>query len=289
LPILPLQTLPYWHKLGQSWFNINTFNKLSIKIQSENAVLEQTVTKRIKVIFPVPMNEHTRDLIASQVPKEFIRPGFDVQFVGSKRLATLANSYYDMYIMDTIVIEAGVAAEQEGCSAVCINTVSDSGLAALRSRLRIPVIGPGQASFHLACMLGHKFSILTMWQPWVPLYRKTLKEYGLEHKCASIRHIDTRPDVRELLQGKEEIVFARLEAEARAAIEQDGADVIILGSTTMHQSHRYLVEHLPVPVINPGLVAYKLCEMLLELDLTHSKVAYPDPEILQDANLFPGA
>ena len=246
------------------------------------------MTKRIKVIFPVPMNEHTRDLIASQVPKEFIHPGFDVQFVGSKRLATLANSYYDMYIMDTIVIEAGVAAEQEGCAAVCINTVSDSGLSALRSRLRIPVVGPGQASFHLACTLGHKFSILTMWQPWVPLYRKTLKEYGLEHKCASIRHIDTRPDVRELLQGKEEIVFAKLEAAARAAIEQDGADVIILGSTTMHQSHKYLVEHLPVPVINPGLVAYKLCEMLLELDLTHSKLAFPDPETLQDATLFPG-
>ena len=247
------------------------------------------MTKRIKVIFPVPMNEHTRDLIASQVPREFIRPGFDVQFVGSKRLGTLANSYYDMYIMDTIVIEAGVAAEQEGCAAVCINTVSDSGMAALRSRLRIPVIGPGQASFHLACTLGHKFSILTMWQPWVPLYRKTLKEYGLEDRCASIRHIDTRPDVRELLQGKEEVVFAKLEAAARAAVTEDGADVIVLGSTTMHQSHRYLVEHLPVPVINPGLVAYKLCEMLLELGLTHSKLAYPDPETLQDANLFPGA
>ena len=247
------------------------------------------MTKRIKVIFPVPMNEHTRDLIASQVPREFIRPGFDVQFVGSKRLGTLANSYYDMYIMDTIVIEAGVAAEQEGCAAVCINTVSDSGMAALRSRLRIPVIGPGQASFHLACMLGHKFSILTMWQPWVPLYRKTLKEYGLEDRCASIRHIDTRPDVRELLQGKEEVVFAKLEAAAREAVTEDGADVIVLGSTTMHQSHRYLVEHLPVPVINPGLVAYKLCEMLLELGLTHSKLAFPDPETLQDANLFPGA
>ena len=245
------------------------------------------MTKRIKVIFPVPINEHTRGLIASQVPKEFIRPGFDVEFTGSKRLGTLANSYYDMYIMDTIVIEAGVAAEQEGFDAVCINTVSDSGLYALRSRLKIPVIGPGQASFHLASMLGHRFSILTMWEPWVPLYRKTLKEYGLEHQCASIRHIDTRPDVRELLQGKEEIVFAKLEAAARTAIEQDGADVIILGSTTMHQSHRYLVEHLPVPVINPGLVAYKLCEMFLELGLTHSKRAWPDPEMIQDEILFP--
>ncbi|MGH8248783.1 MAG: aspartate/glutamate racemase family protein [Gammaproteobacteria bacterium] len=246
------------------------------------------MARRIKIIFPVPMNEQTRGLIESQIPPEYIRPEFDVQFVGSKRLTTLANSYYDMYIMDTIVIEAGVAAEAEGFSAVCINTVSDSGLAALRSRLRIPVVGPGQASFHLACTLGHRFSILTMWEPWLPLYRKTLKDYGLEHKCASIRHIDTRPDVQALLQGKEDVVFEKLEAAGRRAIDEDGADVIVLGSTTMHQSHRHLADRLPVPIVNPGLVAYKLCEMLLELGLSHSKRAFPDPETLQDANLFPG-
>jgi len=242
--------------------------------------------KKIKMIFPVPLMEQTRALVESQIPPEYIRPGFSVQFVGSKRLMSLANSHYDLYIMDTIVIEAGVAAEAEGFDAVCINTVSDSGLSALRSRLSIPVIGPGQASFHLAAVLGRRFSILTMWQPWIPMYRKSLREYGLEAHCASIRHIDTRPDVQELLQGKEEIVFAKLEGEARKAIHEDGADVIVLGSTTMHQSHAYLREQLPVPVINPGLVAYKLCELFLDLGLSHSKTAYPSPEIVQDENLW---
>ena len=243
--------------------------------------------KRIKVIFPVPLSEHTRELIETQIPREFIRPEFDVEFVGSARLMTLANSYYDLFIMDAIVLEAGMRAEEEGFDAVCINTVSDSGLYALRARLKVPVIGPGQAAFHMACTLGHKFSVLTMWEPWFPLYRKTLKEYGLEHRLASIRHIDTRPDVQELLAGKEEIVFGKLEEAGRRAIEEDGADVLVLGSTTMHQSHRYLQEKLPVPVINPGLVAYKLCELCLELGLTHSKRAFPSPELIQDAALFP--
>ncbi len=245
------------------------------------------MSKRIKVIFPVPLNEHTRELIETQIPQEFIGPQFDVDFVGSKRLMSLANSFYDAYIMDSIIIEAGMKAEQEGYDAVCINTVSDSGLNALRSRLRIPVIGPGQAAFHIACTLGHKFSILTMWEPWVPLYTKTLTEYGLNSRCASIRHINTRPDVQELLEGKEEIVFAKLEAEGMKAITEDKASVIVLGSTTMHQSHRYLQQKLPVPVINPGVVAYKLCELVLELGLSHSKLAYPDPEIVQDDQLFP--
>jgi allantoin racemase len=233
------------------------------------------------------MNEHTKELIETQIPREFIGEHFEVDFVGSKRLMSLANSYYDTFIMDSIVIEAGMKAEEEGFDAVCINTVSDSGMNALRARLNIPVIGPGQAAFHMACTLGHKFSILTMWEPWVPLYTKTLTEYGLNHRCASIRHINTRPDVQELLEGKEEVVFAKLEAEALKAIEEDGANVIVLGSTTMHQSHRYLQEKLPVPVINPGVVAYKLCELLLDLELSHSKKAYPAPETLQDELLFP--
>ncbi|MFQ5660520.1 MAG: aspartate/glutamate racemase family protein [Gammaproteobacteria bacterium] len=242
---------------------------------------------RIKVIFPVPLNDQTRALIETQIPEVYIRPEFSVEFVGSNRLMTLANSYYDMYIMESIVIEAGLKAEEQGFDAICINSVSDSGMAALRSRLNIPVIGPGQASFHIACTLGHTFSILTMWEAWFPLYKKVLNDYGLEKQLASMRHINTRPDVQELLEGKEEIVFGKLEAEATRAIEEDGADVIVLGSTTMHQSHHYLSKRLPVPVINPGVVAYKLCEMLLELGLSHSKKAYPDPEILQDDALFP--
>ena len=121
-----------------------------------------------------------------------------------------------------------------------MDTVSDSGLAALRSRLTIPVLGPGQTQQHVAAMLGKRFSILTMWRRWVSLYEKTMAEYGTRHYCASIRWIDVRPDQEQLLAGKEDVVFAALEEQGRDAIEEDGADVILIGSTTMHQS----VEHL---------------------------------------------
>ena len=48
------------------------------------------------------------------------------------------------------------------------------------------------------------------------------------------------------MTGKEATIFPKLEAEARKAIEEDGADVICLGSTTMHQSHAHLSERLAV-------------------------------------------
>ncbi|WP_044874030.1 aspartate/glutamate racemase family protein [Pseudomonas sp. LFM046] len=240
------------------------------------------MSKRIKMIFPVPMSEATRPLVESQLPAALLRPDIEVSFVGAGQVMTLADSYYDMALMELAVIEAGIKAEEEGFDAVCINTVSDSGLAALRSRLSIPVLAPGIAAFHTACMLGHRFSILTMWPRWYPLYRKTLKEYGLESRLASIRSIDVRPDTEALLQGKEEVVFAKLLEAARRAIDEDGADVIVLGSTTMHQSHAYLAANLPVPVLNPGVIAYKQCELLLDLGLAHSKTAFPGPETIKD-------
>jgi allantoin racemase len=129
--------------------------------------------------------------------------------------------------------------------------------------------------------------VLTMWKRWHPLYEKLALETGLAGRLASIRDIDTRPDTAELLAGKEDIVFAKLEEQARRAIDEDGADIIILGSTTMHQSATWLSSRLEVPVINPGLVAFKLCETLIDLGLAQSKKTYFAPEMAQDDLLNP--
>lgn len=241
------------------------------------------MTHRIKIIIPIPMDQAGTLNRASQLPDNLTLPGFHPEFVPVARGASLADSAYDVLLMDFSVVEAGIRAQEEGYSAVCIDTVSDSGLAALRSRLDIPVIAPGMSAFYMACMLGKKFSVITMWDEWFPLYEKTLTEYRLWERVASLRSISTRPDLKELLGGKEEVVFAKLEAAALKAMEEDGADVIVLGSTTMHQSHAYLSERLPIPVINPGQVSYKLCELILSLGLSHSRKAYPAPENPNDA------
>ncbi len=143
--------------------------------------------------------------------------------------------------------------------------------------LSIPVIGPGRASMLLAQSLGERFSILVMWDRWRHLYKKTIAELGLEWRCASVRSIGMQPDNQKLLAGKEDQVFPLLHQAAMQCIEEDGAQVILLGSTTMHQAHAYLSERLPVPVINPGPLTYKLAESVLALELSHSRKAFPRP------------
>jgi allantoin racemase len=241
---------------------------------------------RIKFIIPFPFDEEGVANRAAQIPRDLLGPKTDVECVPVRNSATLVDSQYEALVFDMYIAEAGLRAEEEGYDAVVMDTVSDSGLSALRSRLSIPVMGPGLVSYAVAIMLGKRFSIVTMWDKWRHLYEKNLDTYHLWEKCASIRAVNIPPDVEALFTGKEEEMFRTLTDEARKAIDDDGADVILLGSTTMHQAGDYMAEHLPAPVVNPGPVAIKLTETLVELGLSHSKVAFPSPSTIIDDRFF---
>ena len=233
--------------------------------------------KKILVIVPFAMSADNLLLRQQQLAGLQFGLGLVFEYRCVKAGPVNYSSNHDFVLADACIFEAGCRAQDEGYAAVCIDTMSDSGVAALRSVLDIPVFGPGKVSMLAALMLGDRFSILTMASRWKPLYKKALDELGLHHKCASVRAIEVPPDNQGLLSGKEEAVFPLLEAAARLAIEVDGAEVLILGSTTMHQAHAYLEARLPVPVINPGPLSYKMAEAALVLGLRQSRQAYPKP------------
>lgn len=233
--------------------------------------------KKVLVIVPFAMSAD--NLLLREQQLAGLQFGPDIVFEYRTVTAGPANysSHHDFVLADVANFEAGCRAQQEGFDAVCIDTMSDSGVAALRSVLDIPVFGPGKVAMLTALILGDRFSILTMANRWKPLYKKALDELGMHHKCASVRAIEVPPDNQALLAGKEDEIFPLLEQAARKAIDEDGAEVLILGSTTMHQAHAWLCERLPVPVINPGPLSYKMAEAALALGLRHSRVGYPAP------------
>jgi len=234
--------------------------------------------KRVLVIVPFPLDDDGVANRKAQLDSVKLGPDISFDYKPVKAAPALYDSYHDYVLADVSIFEAGLSAQDDGYDAVCIDTMSDSGMNALRSVLDIPVIAPGRASFLTALMFANNFGILTQWDPWKGLYKKTLREYGLEDKCVSIRSPNIPPDVSSLLGGKEEDVFPKLLAAAMQCVE-DGAEAICLGSTTMHQSHAWLQERLPVPLINPGPLTYKLAEAALALGLKHSHLAYPKPHV----------
>jgi Asp/Glu/hydantoin racemase len=241
---------------------------------------------RIKYIIPFPFGDEGVANRAAQIPREILGPDTEVECIPVRNSCTLVDCYYEDLVFDMYIAEAGLRAEEEGYDAVLMDTVSDSGLYALRSRLTIPVVAPGLVSYVIGTLLGRRFSIVTMWDKWSHLYEKNLALYDLKQKCASIRAVNIPPDLEALFTGKEQEMFETLTEAGRKAIEEDGADVILLGSTTMHQAGDYMAAHLSAPVINPGPVAIKVAEMLVQLGLSHSKVAFPSPANIIDDRFF---
>lgn len=237
---------------------------------------------KILVLAPFPLTpeqlaHRERQLDAAPLPD-----GVVVDFKPTKAAPANYVSHHDYVLADLVLLESGLEAQADGYDAVCIDTVSDSGVNALRSMLDIPVIGPGRSMYTIALMLGRRFGIVTMWQQWLPLYERVLTELGLTDRCAGIRSIDVTPDNRTLLAGKQDALPLLVEA-GEALVVKDRADVVCLGSTTMHDAHDHLRRQLPVPVLNPGPLSYFIAEALVALGLTHSRRAYPRPQVPKPA------
>ena len=111
---------------------------------------------RIKYIIPFPFDDVGVANRAAQVPQHVLAPDTEVECVPVRNAGALLDSAYDALVFDMYVTEAGLRAEEEGFDAVVIDTMSDSGLWALRSRLTIPVFGPGLVTYCVGIMLGNR-------------------------------------------------------------------------------------------------------------------------------------
>ena len=232
--------------------------------------------KRVAVIVPFALGE--ADLARRRAQTSEVRLSADIEyeFLPVKGGPSSFQSHHDWLLLDVAVLEAGISAGEIGFDAVVVDTASDSGVDALRSVLDVPVVGPGRASMLFALTLGKRFGVLAQWEPALARVDKSLTEWNLRGHCAGVEHFDTEPDFENLIGDKGAEVIPKMEAACRRLIES-GADVICLGSTTMHEAHRFLVERLPVPIINPGPLSYKIVELLLAMGLSHSRKAFPKP------------
>jgi allantoin racemase len=233
---------------------------------------------RVCVLVPFPLDESAVANRRRQQRSVKLSPDMELDYKPVKAGPALLDSYHDYTLADLSMFDVGLEAADEGYDAICIDTMSDSGAHPLRSMLDIPVVSPGRVSYLTALMLGNRFSVLTQWDGWIPVYAKGVTELGLNDHLASIRSINMMPDLENLLGGKEDVVFPLLRDEGMRCVA-DGAEVICLGSTTMHDAAQFLNENLPVPVINPGPLTYKLAETLLSLRLTQSRVAFRRPDV----------
>src|ERR1700728_5464384 len=114
-------------------------------------------------------------------------PGTEIIAVNPADGPVSIEGYYDEVFSVPGLLAEIAKGEALGVSAHVIACFDDHGLEAARSLASMPVIGIGEAAFHLASMLGHRFSVVTTLSRSIAAIETNLLKYGLGRRCANVR------------------------------------------------------------------------------------------------------
>jgi allantoin racemase len=186
--------------------------------------------------------------------------------------------YYDEAFSVPGLLAEIAKGEALGVSAHIIACFDDSGLEAARCLAAAPVIGIGEAAFHLASMLGHRFSVVTTLSRSIAAIETNLMKYGLASRCAKVRASEV-PVLA--LDDPDSNASAQISSEIELAKLHDRAEAIVLGCAGMADLAARLADKHGLPVIDGVAGAVKLAEAFAALGLRTSKIggyAAPRPK-----------
>lgn len=228
---------------------------------------------RIHVINPNSTATMTHTI--AQAARAAASPGTKIDAETGTSTPASIEGYRDEAMAVPAMLQAIIAAEARGAVAHVIACFDDPGLAAAREVAKGPVIGICQAALQVAMTLAARFSVITTLPRSVPVIEDLVRAYGAGHHCRKVRAVnlpvlalDTDPATAR----------ARLLAETRLAIEQDGAEAIVLGCAGMADLCSWLSHTVGIPVIDGVTAATRLAEAMAGAGYLTSKTgayAYP--------------
>jgi allantoin racemase len=186
-------------------------------------------------------------------------------------------SYYDESIAAPYILEAVKEANQQGFDALILAAFCDPVLEAVKEISNIPVYGIEEASFSTALLLGDKFGILTEKKQKEAVKIQHVRKHGLLERFAGVRALNL--GVVEIGNNPAKVKEIGITI-CRKLVEEDKAEVIILGCASMAGYDRDIEQAVGVPVLDPVAVTFKLVEGLTSLGVHHSKIgvfALPSP------------
>ena len=150
-------------------------------------------------------------------------------------------------------------ASDAGAKTIIIGCFDDTGLDAAREIATCPVIGIGQAAYHMAVLAGGRFSVVTTLAVSVPILEDNIHASGFTSKLARVRacgvpvlDLETDP------AGTAPAVVG----EIKRAVAEDKVDVVVLGCAGMVHIPAYFCEEGPIRLIDGVTSAAQIALLL---------------------------
>ena len=197
-------------------------------------------------------------------------PGTELVAVTTKGGTRNIDSAFADYLSGAYMIRTCLdAVAIQGPDAIVLAGFGRVGIDALKEALTIPVVSIAEASMAVACLLGHRFTTLTMLQQFIPYQQDLVRVFGFEAKCASVRAINI--NVEECVTDRAR-TLRQLTEQIRGIVAEDRAEVVILACAGLCGYDAELSRLSGIPVLDPVAVGVKVAEGLVGLGLSHSKV-----------------
>lgn len=197
-----------------------------------------------------------------------VTAAFGTQYIANRAEAAIASH---------AVLDA-MARHAAGHDAAIVSAFGDPGLAAARELFDIPVVGIAESAMLMAWTLGRRYSIVCLTGRLRRWYIECAREHGLDGRLASVRALDV--PIPDITTAKEQFRDRLLE-ECHRAVDQDEAEVIILGGGPIAGLARECADEIPVPTLDGVTSAVRMAEALVALrprKATRGSFARPDPK-----------
>ena len=178
------------------------------------------------------INPNTTDAMTRDIEGQarlYASPDTEVEAISPRWGPASIEGHLEDELAAVATLEA-IAERSGGYDGVIIACYGDPGLYAARELSPVPVVGIAEASMLMACMVAHRFSVVTVLPRIRPMIEDVVARYGMTGRCASVRatplavlDIERDPDAAE----------RDIAAEAARAIAEDGAEAICLGCAGM--------------------------------------------------------
>lgn len=139
----------------------------------------------------------------------------------------------------------------------------DPNLDLLKEVCAKPVVGIGEASMKMASMLGHSFSVISTGSHSIANKEMLIHKYGLDTAAASVR----APEADVTSYNSADLFMSA----AKAAIEKDSAEVLVLGCAGMAGIDKAIQQEFNVPVLDGIICALIMAVGMVKAGYTTSK------------------
>lgn len=219
---------------------------------------------RITVINPNISDALTRTI--TDAARAVAPHGIEVEGVHPTVGAASVESHAEEAVAAVGVLEQ-VRAHDAGTDAFVVACFGDTGVDAAREAATGPVVGMTEAALHAACLVAHRFVVITMPARTIAHSERVVRTLGLEHRC-SVRAVDA--PVSDLEGGSLPLLDAFAD-EALAAMRDDRAEAVVLGCAGLADLVEPLAARTGVPVIEGVAAAVGAAASLIRMRVGTSR------------------